>query len=355
MGDVLRYFHPVLASRALRTAPVKITVDERDFVLFRDASGRPGALVDRCPHRFAPLSKGHVSPDGRLTCPYHGWSFDTDGRGRSPSQPRLTKCDAAALMVREAHDTIWVRRAEPGDAPTLDRPPACAPALPFLGVPEGFEWAGRFDIRFDAPLHVALDNFSEDEHTPWVHTRLGWTAADVESIDFSADNFDDRTEVRYTAPQRYSRVNRAVGIRRGDLFHNDWVTFFDPVRTLYSIYWTDPVSGDRRPGSLHAAIFMVPETARTTRFQILLFTRHTGLLGWAAPLLKPLTKGLVWLEMRDDAKFVPLVADTPDDLRGMRLGKFDKPIIHNRKLLRRIYRGEETHRPEDEASDASAL
>jgi phenylpropionate dioxygenase-like ring-hydroxylating dioxygenase large terminal subunit len=332
MRDVLRFFHPVLASRALRRDPVRVTVDGRDFVLFRDGAGRAAALVDRCPHRFAPLSKGRVAPDGRLTCPYHGWSFDADGHGRSPSQPTLSKCDAQPLVVREAHDTIWIRRAEPGHAPPL--------GLPSLGVPEGFEWAGRFDMLFEAPLHVALDNFSEDEHTPWVHTRLGWTAKDVETIDFTADNFDDRTEVRYTARQRYSRVNRAVGIHRGDLFHNDWVTYFDPVRTLYSIYWTDPATGARRPGSMHAAIFMVPEKAGTTRFQILLFTRHTGLLGYAAPLLKPLTMGLVWLEIRDDAKFVPILADTPEDLRGMRLGKFDKPIIHNRKLMRRIYRGE---------------
>ena len=38
-----------------------------------------------------------------------------------------------------------------------------------------------------------------------------------------------------------------------------------------------------------------------------------------------------------DARFIPLVADTPYSLKGMRLGKYDKPVIHNRKLLRRIY------------------
>lgn len=342
MADVLRFFHPVLASRALGATPVKVTVDGEDFVLFRDGSGRAAALVDRCPHRFAPLSKGRVDPSGRLICPYHGWNFDAEGHGRSPSQPRLTQCDVAALVVREAHGTIWIRRPVAGQEAPVD--------LPSLGVPEGFEWAGRFEQRFDAPLHVALDNFSEDEHTPWVHTRLGWSAGDAQTVDFSADNHDDRTEVRYVARQRDSQLNRFVGLKRGDLFHNDWITFFDPVRTLYSIYWTDPKSGERRPGSLHAAIFMVPETARITRFSVLLYTRFGGLMGHLGPLLKPLTRGLVWLEVNDDARFIPIVAGTPDDLRGMRLGRFDKPIIHNRKLLRRIYRGEATHRPEDEAS-----
>lgn len=341
MADILRYFHPAYASRALRDKPVKVTLDGEDFVLFRDGTGRAAALVDRCPHRFAPLSRGRISDDGRLVCPYHGWNFDAEGRGRSPSQPRLTRCDATSLVVREDHQTIWIRRDVQGHPPPAQ--------LPSLGVPEGYEWAGRFDALFPAPLHVALDNFSEDEHTPWVHTRLGWSKHDTSTIEFSADNHDDRTEVRYAARQRDSKLNRLAGLRRGDRFHNDWVTYFDPIRTLYSIYWTDPTSGERRPASLHAAIFMVPETARTTRFHVLLYTRHTGLMGHLAPLLKPMTRGLVWLEVRDDARFIAMVADTPDDLRGMRLGRFDKPIIHNRKLLRRIYRGE-APRAEEEVS-----
>lgn len=38
------------------------------------------ALVDACPHRLAPLSQGRVdSSSGCIECPYHGWSFDTNG------------------------------------------------------------------------------------------------------------------------------------------------------------------------------------------------------------------------------------------------------------------------------------
>lgn len=38
------------------------------------------AFVDACPHRLAPLSQGRVDPDtGCLECPYHGWTFESDG------------------------------------------------------------------------------------------------------------------------------------------------------------------------------------------------------------------------------------------------------------------------------------
>ncbi len=79
MPEVTRYFHPVLAAKQLRKQPVRVELAGHAYVLFRDAAGRPAALVDRCSHRFAPLSKGRVRPDGRLACGYHGWNFYAGG------------------------------------------------------------------------------------------------------------------------------------------------------------------------------------------------------------------------------------------------------------------------------------
>lgn len=49
---------------------------------------------------------------------------------------------------------------------------------------------------------------------------------------------------------------------------------------------------------------------------------------------------LTWFEVRDDARFIPIVADTPFSMKGMRLGKYDKPLIHHRKLIERVYYGQ---------------
>ena len=52
-------------------------------LLGRDRDGAVYALRDICPHRAAPLSAGHMVKDdqGReaVECPYHGWTFRTDG------------------------------------------------------------------------------------------------------------------------------------------------------------------------------------------------------------------------------------------------------------------------------------
>ncbi len=339
MTDVSsRFFHPMLPSVALRKQPARVTLAGQDYALFRDHSGRVGALVDRCPHRFAPLSRGRVRADGRLACAYHGWHFDRDGRGASPSQPSLGKCDVAAMQVVERHGYIWM----------------AAPNVPWSAMPswdvEGYRFCGSFATHFDAPLHVAFDNFSEDEHTPFVHTRLGWLDVDADKIEFSAQNEPDCTRVHYHAPQRPSRVTRLFGLRPGDVFHNDWVTRFDPVHTIYRTHWRDPHTDAKRPPRIMSPIYFVPETATTTWLHTFVFASLDTALG--APLERafaPLARLLALLEVRDDARFIPTVQHTPFDLKGMRLGKFDKPIVHNHKLLETLYWGREGRRSLDVA------
>jgi phenylpropionate dioxygenase-like ring-hydroxylating dioxygenase large terminal subunit len=326
--NVLRYFHPVLSASKLKDKPIKVQIAGKEIVLFRDNQGQPAALLDRCPHRFAPLSAGKIRPDGRLACPYHGWHFDKDGNGKNPSQPNMIRCDVESYQIVEKMGCLWV--AQKG--------------TPLDNIPEyhkeGFTLSGHFSSLFRAPLHVALDNFSEDEHTPYVHTRLGWEEYQVGTIEYEAKNFDDRTEVHYRAEQRPSWLGRFLSLSPGDLFHNDWETFFNPVRSLYHIYWTDVSERVRRPIELFAAIYMVPETETTTMFHVFAFTKIELGPKFLLPILQKIGLAATWVEINDDARFISTVAKTPFDMTGMRLGKFDKPLVQNHKLLQKIYWGD---------------
>jgi phenylpropionate dioxygenase-like ring-hydroxylating dioxygenase large terminal subunit len=329
LPDVTRFFHPVLAARSLRRGPIQVRVAGRPFALWRDASGRPAAVADSCPHRLAPLSSGRVRPDGRLACGYHGWNFDAEGRGRSPSQPGLTHCDATAFQVVERHGYLWLASRES----PLDRFPA-------LGWDE-FHLAGSFDTLFRAPLHVALDNFSEDEHFPYIHFFLGWNEAGLGELEYDAKNFDDRTEVLYRGPQRPSPWLPLLGVRAGDRYQNEWTTRFDPVHAVFTFHWFDRKSGAERPLVLRSAVFMVPETQDTTRFHILIFVKiGPSIYRALRPIVHAATIRIGRSDVGKDAAWIRHVADTPLELDGMRLGKFDKPIIRNRRLLRELYWGD---------------
>ncbi|MFP2927894.1 Rieske 2Fe-2S domain-containing protein [Pyxidicoccus sp. 3LG] len=326
--NVIRHFHPVLPTRALGKQPVRVEVAGRAYALFRDAQGRPAALADACPHRFAPLSKGKVRADGRLQCPYHGWRFDAEGRGANPSQPDLKHCDTRSFQVVEAYGYLWLaERSTPLSAmPDMEATEA-----------DGYVFGGAFATRFEAPLHVSLDNFSEDEHTPYVHTRLGWDDPRADQVEFEAKNLEDRTEVSYRAPQRAAPLIKLLGVRDGDFFVNRWVTRFDPVRSQYTVSW-ESASGKPRPFITRANIFFVPETANTTRLVVFSFLRTVE------PMMRPLlpvaaraAMALTWWEVRDDSRFIPTVAATPYSHKGMRLDKYDKPLVHQRRLMERIY------------------
>jgi nitrite reductase/ring-hydroxylating ferredoxin subunit len=69
---------PIGASAEVSAQPRAVQLGVQSVVVYRDAGGAVHALLDRCPHRRLPLSKGRVTRDG-LQCGYHGWTFDGAG------------------------------------------------------------------------------------------------------------------------------------------------------------------------------------------------------------------------------------------------------------------------------------
>jgi len=124
-------FLAVARADDVRPGPVAVRVLDAAVVLFRDHTGRVGALEDRCPHRQVPLSSGSVGFFGELLCGYHGWAFEADGRcARMPSSHAtmpLRLASVRAYDVRELDGLVWV---------ALDRPDA-EPAGAAAGATHG--------------------------------------------------------------------------------------------------------------------------------------------------------------------------------------------------------------------------
>ena len=75
-------------------------------LLGRDLDGKVYGIRDICPHRAAPLSAGQMLRDPKdggcvVQCPYHGWTFDTDGTCTSvPSLTSDQTMDVSKVRVR---------------------------------------------------------------------------------------------------------------------------------------------------------------------------------------------------------------------------------------------------------------
>ncbi|GBG33919.1 Chlorophyllide a oxygenase, chloroplastic [Hondaea fermentalgiana] len=71
----------ICASSDVDAGAVKsISALGREFVAFRGEDGKVGVLDAFCPHLGAHLGQGGTVKNGLLTCPFHEWAFDTNGK-----------------------------------------------------------------------------------------------------------------------------------------------------------------------------------------------------------------------------------------------------------------------------------
>jgi len=132
--------------------------------LFRDASGAPAALLDRCPHRGVALSLGCVRR-GEIACPFHGWRFGADGRNlMTPWNPdaKREQLSAVALPARENGGLLFVHTA-PGEAESAPEPPDAT-------LRDGVRLCSQ-SVFWNAHWTRVMENMLDSPHVPFVHAR----------------------------------------------------------------------------------------------------------------------------------------------------------------------------------------
>ena len=152
------------ASELSATRPLPIKVAGEQLVLFRDATGAPAALSDRCPHRGVALSLGKVK-DGCVECPFHGWRFGGDGSNRGvPWNPEAKKEHLGVLSfpVRELGGLLWLYTA-PGAAPH-------EPELPEV-LTRGKISIAAHSLIWKTHWTRAMENMLDWPHLPFVHNK----------------------------------------------------------------------------------------------------------------------------------------------------------------------------------------
>lgn len=144
--------------------PMAARLLEEDLVLWR-VGDRIHAWRDLCIHRGTRLSLGRIE-QGTLICPYHGWTYNEEGRCiRFPAHPNQTppaKACAKVYQAQERYGWIWVSLGNP----TRDVPP----------FPQWDDAAfnkvhcGPYTYKASGPR--AVENFLDVTHFPFVHQGL---------------------------------------------------------------------------------------------------------------------------------------------------------------------------------------
>lgn len=146
--------HGKLLGRTILNAPL---------VFFRQTDGKPVALSDLCPHRFAPLHKGKQIGNV-VQCGYHGLEFGADGRCvRNPhgkTAPAGAKVRHYPLAERYGLVWIWPGDAEPDESLIPDE---------FAFMTEERLAHNRMYFHAQANYLLLLDNLMDVSHALYLH------------------------------------------------------------------------------------------------------------------------------------------------------------------------------------------
>ncbi|UGQ12454.1 aromatic ring-hydroxylating dioxygenase subunit alpha [Yinghuangia sp. ASG 101] len=146
-------------------------------LLTRDSGGRVRALLNACRHRGVRVADG-VGRAKRVTCPFHAWSYELDGR--LAAMPVADAFDGMCrddkglveLPVDEAHGLI-VGRLRPGPPVRVDDylGPELRDELALLDFSAWERLAEPHVHRVAANWKVTLDTFRENYHFDFLHRK----------------------------------------------------------------------------------------------------------------------------------------------------------------------------------------
>lgn len=142
--------------------PLVRTVLDLPIVAYRDDAGAAHALLDMCPHRFAPLSAGAFTDD-TVTCGYHGLAFGADGACvHNPHGAVTSAMRVRSFPLVERHTAMWIWMGE-GEAD-----PDLIPDLSFIDdTPELARIPGYMPTRAD--YRILVDNIMDLSHADYLH------------------------------------------------------------------------------------------------------------------------------------------------------------------------------------------
>jgi phenylpropionate dioxygenase-like ring-hydroxylating dioxygenase large terminal subunit len=201
------HWYVVAEGADLDAAPLGVTLLGRDYVVWRTPDGAVAAAPDRCPHREAPLSLGHVA-DGCLVCPYHGWTFGDGGRcvvvpSAAPGVPVPPTAHLRVIGSAERHGLVWLC---PG---TPSRP---IPTIVFEDDPTYRRINTGVELWATSALRMT-DNFLDIAHFPYVHVGTLGATTDTQVPKFEIVALDDEfTGYRYEVQVANDLGRTASGI-----------------------------------------------------------------------------------------------------------------------------------------------
>jgi len=229
------------------------------ILMLKDEQGEWSAISDRCPHRFAPLSKG-TAASGTVTCAYHGLAFNGKGAcTHNPHGPITAALVVKNYPVRLVGPLLWIWMGDPALAEDI--------------VPSAYDWSvdgshaiGMGYIHGLAHYELMTDNIMDLSHIEFLHPLLGSEAVSKAKVDVTAHGEQivaTRRMTDETLSEPLARTYRTDGERVNRELRVEW-----RAPALMELTVTvEPLQPSAAPprGSRTLHLF-TPETDRSTHY-----------------------------------------------------------------------------------------
>lgn len=153
------------------------------LLLIRDRNGEVRVFNNTCRHRGMILVEEPRKIEGAIRCPYHSWCYATDGRlvttphvgGPGQNTHDAMKREDLGLIEVRSHiwrDVVFVNIS--GDAPAFeDVHQDLLERWKEFDQPHHHGGAdSRFELSVKTNWKLAVENYCESYHLPWVHPGL---------------------------------------------------------------------------------------------------------------------------------------------------------------------------------------
>ncbi len=242
---------------------------DQPVVFYRTRAGAPVALLNRCPHRFVPLSRGRVVDD-QIECGYHGLRFD--GTGACTLNPHGSglipdRASVRQFPVVERHGLLWFWPGDPQKADSASIPDEFA----FLTSPKVRTVRGYLTV--DANYQLVADNLLDLSHTTYAHPQMAVTtvkpSSPVAQTKLKAELLRDGNTVwakrsREAHPPSDKDRNR-YGVS-AELVNSRGHMHWSPPALLYFDLGVTECTPEAKDFALPGAHFITPQTELTCHY-----------------------------------------------------------------------------------------
>jgi len=167
-------------------------VGRQPVIVTRDKAGEVHVLLNRCRHRAASVCEKKKGKASVFVCPYHGWSYDVDGKLRKVPHAKgyddsFDTADFPLISLRtESYNGMIFATFKQDMEPLVDFLGSARKWMDLFmkqGAGFGVKTLGEHKFRFPGNWKIQLENTTDAYHFPIVHkTFLDSLDAETEDV-----------------------------------------------------------------------------------------------------------------------------------------------------------------------------